>query len=143
MESLLKNHESHATEVVTLLKEKDAKVLGLFHEYVRVGFYPYFSEYQDVDLFKLTLEQNVRTAIESDLTALHPSLSGGSVARIKRLPAVIAASVPFTPDLAMLRWVLAGGSRSGFSGLCTNTNGQAVWLVRYEARRHGRLKWKR
>ena len=106
LESLLQNHESHATDVVTLLKEKDAKVLGLFHEYVRVGFYPYFSEYQDVDLFKLTLEQNVHTTIESDLTALHPNLSGSSVARIKRLLAVIAASVPFTPDLAKLRRVL-------------------------------------
>jgi len=106
LESLLKKHERYAADVVAMLEEKDAKVLGLFHDYVRVGFYPYFFEYRDADLFKMTLEQNVHTAIESDLTAVHPGLSGSSVARIKRLLAVIAASVPFTPDLAGLRRLL-------------------------------------
>ena len=101
--SLLEKHESHAAEVVDILNNKNVKVLGLFHEYVRVGFYPYFRDYQDFDLFKLALEQNVHTAIESDLAALHPNLSGSSIARIKRLLAVIASSVPFTPDLVRLR----------------------------------------
>jgi len=106
LEGVLHGHERHAAEVVACLKEKDAKVLGLFQDYLKVGFYPYFSEYQDVDLFQLTLEQNVHTAIESDLVALNPSLSGGSIGRIKRLLAVIAASVPFTPDFSKLRRLL-------------------------------------
>jgi predicted AAA+ superfamily ATPase len=106
LQPLLEGHERLAADVVTRLRERDAKVLGLFHDYLRIGFYPYFSEYQDVDLFRMTLEQSVHTAIESDLTALHPNLSGSSVARIKRLLAVIAASVPFTPDLAKLRRLL-------------------------------------
>jgi len=106
IDAVLEHHETLASESVAHLKEKNAKVLALFHDYLQVGFYPYFSEYQDIDLFKITLEQNVHTAIESDLTALHPSLSGSSVARIKRLLAVIAASVPFTPDWARLRRLL-------------------------------------
>lgn len=103
---VLKEHETLAAGVVARLKEKEAKVLGMFRDYLQFGFYPYFSEYQNVDLFKMTLEQNVHTAIESDLTALYPNLSGNSVARIKRLLAVIASSVPFTPDLSRLRRLL-------------------------------------
>ena len=103
---VLKGHERIATDVVARLKEKEARVLGLFQDYLQFGFYPYFSEYEDVDLFKMTLEQNVHTAIECDLPALNPSLSGSSIARIKRLLAVIAASVPFMPDYAKLRRVL-------------------------------------
>lgn len=106
LQSVLEHHERHATDLVAELRGRDVKALGMFRDYLRVGFYPYFAEYQDEDLFRLTLEQNVHTAIESDLTALHPNLSGGSVARIKRLLAVIAASVPFTPDLARLRRLL-------------------------------------
>lgn len=104
--TLFENHEQLAAQIVAQLKGKDAKVLGLFRDYLQVGFYPYFNDYQDFDLFKLTLEQNVHTAIESDLTALNPSLSGASVLRIKRLLAVIAASVPFMPDFAKLRRIL-------------------------------------
>lgn len=106
MAQLLKEHEVLAVDMVTGLKAKDVKVLGLFRDYLQVGFYPYFSEYEDANLFKMTLEQNVHMAIESDLAALHPNLSGSSIARIKRLLAVIAASVPFTPDLAKLRRLL-------------------------------------
>lgn len=103
---VFETHERFAADVVAVLKAKDAKIIGLFQEYLQVGFYPYFAEYHDIDLFKMTLEQNVHTAIESDLVALNPNLSGSSVARIKRLLAVIAASVPFMPDLAHLRRLL-------------------------------------
>lgn len=106
LERVLKGHECFAADIVSRLGEKDAKVLGLFRDYLQVGFYPYFSEYDDIDLFKMTLEQNVHTAIESDLPALNPSLSGNSIKRIKQLLAVIAASVPFMPDFAKLRRIL-------------------------------------
>lgn len=38
--------------------------------------------------------------------AVHPGLTGNSVARIKRLLAALATSVPFTPDLAKLKRTL-------------------------------------
>jgi hypothetical protein len=43
-------------------------------------------------------EQNMHTAIESDLPAVHPQLTGGSIARIKMLLSAIAGSVPLTPE---------------------------------------------
>jgi len=81
-------------------------VLDLFREYLEWGFYPYFREYPNRDLFWAVLEQSMHTAIESDLVAIHPCLTGNSVARIKRLLTAIAGSVTFTPDLAKLRRLL-------------------------------------
>lgn len=106
VEGMLQGHERYAADVVERLKGTGTTVLALFRDYLQVGYYPYFLEYQDRDLFKITLEQNVHTAIESDLAALYPHLTGSSIARIKRLLAVISASVPFTPDLAALRRLL-------------------------------------
>lgn len=103
---VLTEHETVTNATVSRLKQKDLKILSLFREYLQHGFYPYFQEYPDYDLFRMTLEQNVHTAIESDLAALHPTLTGASIARIKRLLAVVAASVPFTPDLVRLRQLL-------------------------------------
>jgi predicted AAA+ superfamily ATPase len=48
----------------------------------------------------------VRATLESDLPALHPTLTGATVQRIRRLLGAVAANVPFTPDLASLRRLL-------------------------------------
>ncbi|MBI5604765.1 MAG: hypothetical protein HY879_15610 [Deltaproteobacteria bacterium] len=64
-------------------------------------------EYKDKKLFYLTLEQNIHTALESDLIAIFPSLNGNSIKKIKKLLSIIASSVPFTPDLKRLKtlWI--------------------------------------
>jgi predicted AAA+ superfamily ATPase len=103
---VLKQHEILAPDLVAKVTGKKESLLGLFREYLECGFYPYFREYPNRDLFWSVLEQSMHTAIESDLVAIHPSLTGNSVARIKRLLAAIAGSVPFTPDLVKLRRLL-------------------------------------
>ncbi|MBN1672064.1 MAG: ATP-binding protein [Kiritimatiellae bacterium] len=106
LEDLLESHEATAPAIVDHLAERGEKVLALFRDYLECGFYPYAFEVADRGLYRIALEQNAHTAVESDLPAVHPGLSGGSIARIKALLSVIAASVPFTPDLAKLRRLL-------------------------------------
>jgi len=106
LDDLLREHESVSADIAASVEEREAKVLGLFRDYLEFGFYPYFLEYQNLDLFRMTLEQNVHTAIESDLVSLHPTLNGNSITKIKKLLAIVAASVPFTPDLVKLRRLL-------------------------------------
>lgn len=57
-------------------------------------------------MFRVTLEQNIHTTVESDLPATHPPLTGTSIARIKMLLATIAASGSLTPDLVTLKRLL-------------------------------------
>ncbi len=106
IDDLLNNHEMIALKIVSKLEESGIKILGIFQDYLQFGVYPYYFEYEDRDLFRITLEQNMHTAIESDLPAVHPSLSGASIAKIKMLLAAIATSVPLIPDLAKLRRLL-------------------------------------
>lgn len=105
-EEILNNHETMAAKIISRLGKEGVKVLAAFRNYLQFGIYPYYFEYEDHDLFRITLEQNIHTAIESDLPAVHPGLSGAAVAKIKMLLAAISTSVPLTPDLVKLRRLL-------------------------------------
>lgn len=106
LDELVRSHEKYAAEIGVQLRKRGLFVLGEFRRYLESGFYPYFMEFEDLASFQSTLQQSVRTTLESDLPALHPTLTGATVGRIRRLLAAIAANVPFTPDLAKLRRLL-------------------------------------
>jgi len=106
LEEIIKNHPMIALEITKILERKKKKILALFREYLEYGYYPYFFEYKDKRLFYLTLEQNIRTTLESDLMTIYPSLTGNTVKKLKKLLSVIAASVPFTPDLKKIKTLL-------------------------------------
>ena len=93
------NHEKIAFAIIKKLKELDLKIIPLFHKYLKVGYYPYFQELdKNENLYKITLEQNVHTTIESDLAAIFPKLTGNSLKKIRQLLVFIADSVPFIPN---------------------------------------------
>lgn len=103
---ILNSHVLLADQTVSALADKQCKVLALFRDYLVCGYYPYFMEYDDRDLFGLTLEQHIHTTLEADLPAIYPALNGTSIKKIRRLLTAIAAMVPFTPDLKSLRTML-------------------------------------
>lgn len=103
---ILNSHVLLADQVVSALADKRCKVLALFRDYLVCGYYPYVMEYEDRDLFGLTLEQHIHTTLEADLPAIYPALNGTSIKKIRRLLTAIAAMVPFTPDLKSLRAML-------------------------------------
>ncbi len=109
LENLVKSHQRIAHEIITDVETKGNKILALFKEYLEHGYYPYFSDFRDKELFYITLEQNLHTTLESDLIAIYPSLSGNSIKKIKKLLSIISASVPFSPDLRKLKNLLDVG----------------------------------
>jgi uncharacterized protein len=109
LENIVNNHRRIADGIATAVEKKGKKILALFKSYLEYGYYPYFSEYKNRELFYLTLEQNIRTTLEGDLIAIYPSLSGNSIKKIKKLLMIIASSVPFTPDLKKLKTMLDVG----------------------------------
>ncbi|MEK6527606.1 MAG: AAA family ATPase, partial [Nitrospirota bacterium] len=108
-EDIMSNHQRIANGIITTVEKKGKKILALFKSYLEYGYYPYFREYKNRELFYLTLEQNIHTTLEGDLIAIYPSLSGNSVKKIKKLLTIIASSVPFTPDLKKLKTMLDVG----------------------------------
>lgn len=109
LEDIINNHQRIAENIITAVEKKGKKILALFKSYLEYGYYPYFREYKNRELFYLTLEQNIHTTLESDLIAIYPSLSGNSIMKIKKLLMIIASSVPFTPDLKKLKTMLDVG----------------------------------
>ena len=106
LENIINNHQRIADSITNAVEKKGIKILALFKSYLEYGYYPYFREYNNRELFYLTLEQNIHTTLESDLIAIYPSLSGNSIKKIKKLLMIIASSVPFTPDLKKLKTTL-------------------------------------
>jgi predicted AAA+ superfamily ATPase len=109
LDDIVKNHQRIANSIITSVEKKGKKILALFKHYLEYGYYPYFREYKNRELFYLTLEQNIHTTLESDLIAIYPSLSGNSIKKMKKLLTIIASSVPFTPDLKKLKTTLEVG----------------------------------
>ncbi len=109
LETILNEHQALAQHIVETLAKKKHKVLVLFKEYLEVGYYPYYFEYNNKEQFYLALEQNIHTTIESDLLAIYPSLTGNSIKKLKSLLKVISASVPFVPDMKKLKGIIGVG----------------------------------
>lgn len=103
LDEIIKDHERSSLRIIESLEKDNKKILALFKEYLQFGYFPYFLEYKDISLYYITLEQGIHTVIENDLLAVYPTLNGTSIKTLKRLLAVIAESVPFTPDLKKLK----------------------------------------
>lgn len=103
LEELLSNHIAIATEIKGQIEEKEQKIIPLFKEYLKHGYYPYFLSMPNEVLFFQTLQQNINVSIESDLLNIYPKMSGNSIKKIKMLLSVIIKSVPFEPKMSELK----------------------------------------
>lgn len=95
---IIENHVTFAFEITDQLGNHDLKILKLFKEYLEYGYYPYFRQFESIDEFKITVEQNLHTTLEADLVAIYPHLTGNSIKKIKQLVSYLAQAVPFTPN---------------------------------------------
>jgi len=103
LNDILSSHQPLAQEVIESVEAKGLKILVLFKEYLEIGYYPFYFEYNDKDQFILALEQNINSTIESDLLSIYPSLTGNSIRKLKSLIKIISSSVPFTLELKKLK----------------------------------------
>ncbi|MDF1760234.1 MAG: AAA family ATPase [Coxiellaceae bacterium] len=100
------SHEAICQDIVSTIDSKGKKVLSLFKEYLKYGYYPYSIDINDHNIYFMTLEQNFHAAIEIDLAAIYPLLTGNSIRKLKQLLIFIASAVPFTPNLRKLKSLL-------------------------------------
>lgn len=98
LEEILSGHTKLAFSIIQQLGSQNLKILKLFGEYLEYGYYPYFRAFESIDEFKMTVEQNLHTTLESDLVAIYPHLTGNSIKKIKQLIIYLAQTVPFTPN---------------------------------------------
>ena len=100
---VLEEHEKIAEIIICELAKKKHKIIALFRDYMRFGYYPYYLSLPNEAFFFQTLKQNINVSIESDLLNIYPSLNGRSIKKIKSLLSVIMQNVPFTPTISSLK----------------------------------------
>lgn len=103
LRELLHAHENHCHAALKVLHPTGIPVLKLFQDYLRQGYYAYGLEFDQPDAYTRTLQQSAQASLESDLPAVHPTITGASIKRIRRLLGAIARNVPFSPDFAKMR----------------------------------------
>lgn len=103
LKDILSNHIEYSQKIIDTLLKKDKKVIPLFKDYLRHGYYPYYLSMPNELLFFQTLQQNINVSIESDLLNIYPNLNGSSIKKIKSLLSVIIKSVPFEPKIIDLK----------------------------------------
>lgn len=103
LEEILNSHIEIASNIKKEIEEKDKKIIPLFKDYLKYGYYPYYLSMPNELLFFQTLQQNINVSIESDLLNVYPKLNGTSVKKIKMLLSIIIKSVPFEPNMSELK----------------------------------------
>ena len=100
---IIERHEELVLPILDTVSGKGLRIPGLFGDYLRHGYYPYFTEYPEVEMFRQALEQDTHVTVEPDLLSVHPQLTAATARRLRFLLFAISVSVPFTPDLKKLR----------------------------------------
>jgi len=109
LEDILTNHTDIAFDIINVLKEHDTRIIPAFKRYLKIGYYPYYLDINDDDVFFDILEQNINISISSDLLFVYPSLDGNSIKKLKMLLKIIMQSVPFVPIIEKLKTTLEIG----------------------------------
>ncbi|HRW63223.1 MAG TPA: AAA family ATPase [Bacteroidales bacterium] len=95
LSQVINNHTDIAKTITNNLK-----IIPLFIDYLKHGYYPYYKEAPDQ--FCNRLRDTINVILEQDLPAV-ASFSHENHIKLKKLLAVLAESVPYTPNLTNLR----------------------------------------
>ncbi|MCK5056627.1 MAG: ATP-binding protein [Candidatus Aminicenantes bacterium] len=104
LEEIITNHEKISHQIIDRIKTRGKRILPLFKDYLKFGYYPYFIEHRDqIEEFYIKLMQDVRKTVVEDSLNVHPNLNGVSINKILRLLSLLTEFVPYTPDLNDLK----------------------------------------
>jgi predicted AAA+ superfamily ATPase len=94
LEEILENHEEYARDIVAKVRPYQ-----YFNRYLKEGYYPFYREQSD--LYFIRLGEVLNMILEIELPILR-QVELAYIAKVKQLLMVIAASVPFVPNVSKL-----------------------------------------
>jgi len=95
LSDLLERHQEISSAIT-----KEIKVIPLFKEYLKTGYFPFYNE--DPSSYYNRLNSILNVIIETDIPAVS-SITFETSLKLKKLLAVIASTVPYVPNLINLR----------------------------------------
>ncbi len=96
LSEIVTTHEKLTEKIVSKVK-----ILPLFNSYLQQGFYPFFKETKQIGKFYERLQTVVNLIMETDIPAV-AEIKYESVAKLKKLLAIISTSTPYTSDMKAL-----------------------------------------
>lgn len=94
LNEIISNHVAIATSIASKIKP-----VALFKEYLKYGYFPFYKE--DREGYLQRLLETINTIIEVDIPA-NINIELATIYKIKKLFAIIATLVPFTPNISQL-----------------------------------------
>ena len=94
LKTLFKEHVMIATDLCRRIKP-----IAVFKEYLKYGYFPFYKE--DKEGYFVRLSETVNTIIEVDMP-VNMNIEFSTINKIRKLLSIIAASVPFTPNITQL-----------------------------------------
>jgi predicted AAA+ superfamily ATPase len=125
VDEIMLNHTNLAMTIGAKIKP-----LVAFNEYIRYGYFPYYKE--DKELYHIRLLSTLNTIIELDLPATE-RIDYYSVVKIKKLFAILASLVPFTPNVSQLSHDIETTRVSLLNYLYYLEKAQAIMLLSKES----------
>jgi len=125
VDEIMLNHTKLALTIGAKIKP-----LVAFNEYIRYGYFPYYKE--DKELYPIRLLATLNTIIELDLPATE-RIDYYSVVKIKKLFAILASLVPFTPNVSQLSHDIETTRISLLNYLYYLEKAQAIMLLSKES----------
>ncbi len=93
-EEILRNHESIAKEITTKIRP-----LAHFTDYLKNGFFPYFSE--NPNFYTNRLLKHINLALEIDVPYIN-QIELKYLSKLRKLLHIIASETPFSPNVSKL-----------------------------------------
>lgn len=124
LEDILTKHSSISTEIANKVK-----ILPLFKDYLKNGYYPYYKE--DKNSYPDRLLNTLNVILEMDLPAIE-HIDYYSVEKIKKLLYIISTLVPFTPNVSSLATDIAATRGSVLNYLHYLERGHAINMLSKE-----------
>lgn len=94
LSDILNNHLNIASEITSKIK-----ILPLFEEYLKQGYYPFYKE--NSKNYLLRLQNMINTILDYDLPAVE-NIEYTTLLKIKKMLMIISSLVPFTPNMTSL-----------------------------------------
>ena len=94
LSDILNNHLNIASEITSKIK-----ILPLFEEYLKQGYYPFYKE--NSKNYLLRLQNMINTILDYELPA-DENIEYTSLLKIKKILMIISSLVPFTPNMTSL-----------------------------------------
>jgi predicted AAA+ superfamily ATPase len=88
----------HHVEIAGTICEK-TRPIALFNQYLKYGYYPYFTESKEY--YKSKLQSTIGAILETDVPSIY-NVDYYTVNKLKKLLYILAQNVPYQPNIATL-----------------------------------------